>query len=386
MAGPLADRGRFASHRFRDHSFDVPLNPSLSEQVQLAESASEDVVRTAVDPIVVINDHGIILQANEATTELFGYGLDELIGRSVTILMGEPERSAHDGYLADYRRTGIRSIIGIGRDVRGATKTGRPVDLHLSVSELSVGGTTLFAGIMRDIRDRKALEVELEQANALLAAELATAKAELDVLSDRDRIARGLHDTVIQQLFAAGLGLNAAASLTADDEVVDRLSAAITQVDEAIYQLRSTVYDLHTRARPTGLKRAVLGVVAEQRPALGFEPEVKVGVNIAEVSDRVIDQLLPTLREALSNVAQHARARSAQVAVLLEDGDLVLRLSDDGRGIELVATDGGPAQPLRGNGLHNMGERAASLGGTCTVRSLPTGGTELEWRVPLSLP
>ncbi len=337
---------------------------------------------TAVHPIIVINGSGCVLQINEATSQLFGYLPDELIGLNVSVLMGEPERSAHASYLADYRRTQVRSIIGIGRDVEGRTKNGDPIAVHLSVSEIVVDGVVFFAGIMQDIRVRHMLEEELERANALLAAELATARAELDVLTDRDRIARGLHDTVIQQLFAAGLGLNAASNLALSEGLADRLTNAVNQIDDSIYQLRSIVYDLHTRARPTGLKRAVLGVVQEQTPALGFVPEVKVGVQISEVSDRVVNELMPTLREGLSNIAQHADARSAQVVLQLEDNELVLHLIDDGLGVARIEESLRQHRPVRGNGLRNMNERAESVGGSCSLRSRPGGGTELEWRVP----
>ncbi len=332
--------------------------------------------------MIVINDSGFVLQINNATSKLFGYEPDELIGRNVSILMGEPERSAHESYLADYRRTGVRSIIGVGRDVEGRTKNGDTIAIHLSVSEIVDDGVTFFAGILQDIRVRHMLEEELERANALLAAELATARAELDVLTDRDRIARGLHDTVIQQLFAAGLGLNAASNLARSEGLADRLTNAVNQIDDSIYQLRSIVYDLHTRARPTGLKRAVLGVVQEQTPALGFVPEVKVGVQISEVSDRVINELMPTLREGLSNIAQHADARSAQVVLQLDNGELVLHLIDDGLGVAKVEESLRQHRPVRGNGLRNMNERAESAGGSCSLRSRPGGGTELEWRVP----
>ena len=348
----------------------------------MAQQIAEQVIMTAVDPIVVTNDSGCVLQVNTATSRLFGYDAEEMIGENISILMGEPERSAHDSYLADYRRTGVRSIIGIGRDVEGRTKNGDAIAVHLSVSELIVNGVSLFAGIMQDIRVRHMLEEELERANALLAAELATARAELDVLTDRDRIARGLHDTVIQQLFAAGLGLNAASNLARSEGLADRLTNAVNQIDDSIYQLRSIVYDLHTRSRPTGLKRAVLAVVEEQTPALGFVPEVKVGVQISEVSDRVINELMPTLREGLSNIAQHAHARSAQVFLRLEDGELVLHLADDGLGVAPLEESLREHRPVRGNGLRNMNERADSVGGSCTLRSRPGGGAELVWRVP----
>jgi len=116
------------------------------------------VMEAAVDGIITIGGNGIVQSANAAAAELFGYSVDEMTGRNVSTLMPEPHRAAHDGYLAEYSRTGRAAIIGVGREVEGLRKDGTVFPMDLSVGEASVAGATLFTWIVRDISDRKAAQ------------------------------------------------------------------------------------------------------------------------------------------------------------------------------------------------------------------------------------
>lgn len=126
------------------------------------------IVDQAVDGILTIDDGGIIQDVNPAVLRLFGYQPEELIGRNVKILMPDPYRGEHDGYLRNYRRTGQRKIIGIGREVVGRRRDGSTFPLDLSVSEVRLGDRRLFTGIIRDITERK----DAERHRNLLMAEL----------------------------------------------------------------------------------------------------------------------------------------------------------------------------------------------------------------------
>ncbi|QDT02121.1 Sensor protein FixL [Rubripirellula lacrimiformis] len=126
------------------------------------------VLRTAVDAIVIIDQRGTIESVNPATERLFGYSADEMLDQNVKMLMPSPYQEEHDGYLDRYHKTGERRIIGIGRQVMGKRKDGSTFPLHLAVSEVDVGQRKLFAGIIRDISDLKAVEDELKQLNATL--------------------------------------------------------------------------------------------------------------------------------------------------------------------------------------------------------------------------
>jgi len=194
---------------------------------------------------------------------------------------------------------------------------------------------------------------------------------------ERERIARDLHDTVIQRLFAVGLSLQGAASRAGADPALERMRQAIDDIDDTIRDIRSAIFALHTR-RPGGasLRDDVIAIVGEATRPLGFEPSVTFDGPIdSAASDAMHEHLAATLREALSNVAKHASATKVSVDVTIAASDLVLFVADDGIGL------GDPVGS--GNGLANMRERAEALGGSCVVRSTGAGGTILEWRVPV---
>jgi two-component system sensor kinase FixL len=121
------------------------------------------VIDTAVDAIVVIDRHGAIRSVNQATERVFGYSADELVGRNVNMLMPPPYAAQHDGYLANYARTGAKKIIGIGREVAGKRKDGSVFPMDLSVGEARDGAEPIFVGIIRDITERKAAEAALRE-------------------------------------------------------------------------------------------------------------------------------------------------------------------------------------------------------------------------------
>jgi signal transduction histidine kinase len=200
----------------------------------------------------------------------------------------------------------------------------------------------------------------------------------LTVAADRERIARDLHDTVIQRLFATRLTLQSSLPLIENPEVVGRIEAAISDLDDTIRQVRTTIFGLEPP--PTserGVRARVLAFCAEVSRSLGFEPEVRfVGPIEGRVPDKTASELLSSLREMLSNVARHARASHAEVEVSVRE-DLHLRVLDDGVGMD-------PSQQSVGKGLSNMRQRAGALGGSFQLLRHPGGGTEASWRVPLT--
>ena len=140
----------------------------------MADSLYRAIVDTAVDAIVTIDRNGAIRSVNHATERLFGYTAAELIGRNVNILMPEPYAGEHDGYLANYLRTGQKKIIGIGREVVGQRKDGSVFPMDLSVGEARDGNERIFVGIIRDITDRKAAELAQRESELRLRSILDT--------------------------------------------------------------------------------------------------------------------------------------------------------------------------------------------------------------------
>jgi signal transduction histidine kinase len=198
---------------------------------------------------------------------------------------------------------------------------------------------------------------------------------ELALLGERERIARDLHDTVIQRLFATGMGLQGLIGRLQSQENRDRLQLAVDELDETIREIRGTIFALEARGSGSSLRARILDLASESAEGLGFEPRIRFeGPVDAAVSPAVAEELLKTLREALSNVARHARASSVQVQVASNADGVTLRVTDDGVGV--------PGRPSRGHGLENMRARAAALRGTFAITNRRDGGTALTWRVP----
>jgi signal transduction histidine kinase len=204
---------------------------------------------------------------------------------------------------------------------------------------------------------------------------LATRVRDLSLIEDRDRIARDLHDTVIQRLFALGLSLQVTGRSAGAPDVIERIDHAVTEIDDVIRHLRSAIFDLETAVHADGLRRAVLDLAQELTPVVGSQVRVTFdGAVDSLVGPQVAEQLLATLREALTNVGKHAVASSVLVTVAAAD-DLCLVVIDDGRGFD---ADSAPGE---GHGLRNIQSRAETLGGSLEVTRPKGGGTRLVWRV-----
>jgi len=213
---------------------------------------------------------------------------------------------------------------------------------------------------------------------AIENARLHTRLQEMALMEDRERIARDLHDTVIQRLFATGMALQGCIRLvrTDPDAAAARIEAAVDDLDLTVKHIRTAIFGLESsRLSRTGTRTRIVDLAHDAVDALGFEPRVLIdGPVDTALDESVADELVATLREALSNVARHARASHVDVAVVLDD-DLCLTVTDDGIG---------PPGPdtKRGKGLTNMERRAAKLGGEMTITEGPEGGTQLRWRIP----
>jgi signal transduction histidine kinase len=222
-------------------------------------------------------------------------------------------------------------------------------------------------------------------AQAGVALELAASQAEakrLSLYEDRDRIARDLHDLVIQRLYATGMSLEGTMPMITRPEVADRITNAVDAMDETIKEIRTTIFKLQTRdtaSRPD-LRSEVVGMVEEMTPLLGFTPSLRLGAGLSgQIHAEVAEQALAALREALSNASRHAGATRVEVIVDVgADRMLTVQVIDNGTGI--------PAGGRR-SGLANLATRAEKLGGELRLGPADPGanppGTRLEWRVPL---
>jgi PAS domain S-box-containing protein len=346
-------------------------DPSRAASSTLPDAAlPQDVTWTvfdaAPDGIVVVDEDARIALVNPRAEMLFGYDAGELSGRSMHDLVPERFRTAHRQHEAAYRAAPRTRPMGTGIQLFGRRRDGTEFPVEISLSPMAAQRRKLVIAIVRDVTAR----VEADE-------RLRSAERALHTLEDRERIARDLHDIVIQQLFASGMTLQSLHARVEDSEVAQRISTVIDDLDHTIREIRTVIFGLQTHdAAGTGPRAEILHLASECGAALGSQPRVHFDGPIESLSDEIAEQLLPALREALSNVARHSGAASVDVTVSVGPG-VVLRVVDDGIGVPAAAAGSG-------NGIRNMGARAARLGGHCEVRRRAEGGTLVEWSVPLT--
>ena len=197
------------------------------------------------------------------------------------------------------------------------------------------------------------------------------------VFEDRDRIARDLHDAVIQRLFAIGLSLQGITRSIAERPESQNLQKAIEDLDATIRQIRSSIFELSVSEADGGVRQQILTLVRELETMAALEIRVSFeGPVDNAVPTEIVDSLLLTIREAVTNIARHAAASHASVTLDIEDGICRLQIEDDGGGFDVQ-------NPRQGGfGLQNIRQRAEKLGGQFAVTSSGTG-TTLDWSAPL---
>ena len=281
---------------------------------------------------------------------------------------------------AALQEVGQTPSLGSSSDVtevatQGFTALAIPLRAHLGDAGVLVA---LFGGApsTQDFEERELLASFADQAGlALDRAQAVSDREELAVISDRERIARDLHDVVIQRLFATGLQLQGIAMLSGDPEVSSRLDQAVNDLDLTIRDIRGTIFELQNR-RTSSLRQEIRTLVREYVPILGFAPTIRtLGPIDTAVPDEIRTHLLPVLREAVSNVARHALANYAEVEVEIRDRELVVTVADDGTGVPPDRAE---------SGLRNARRRASGLGGSLELGPNQPRGTVLTWRVPLA--
>jgi signal transduction histidine kinase/CheY-like chemotaxis protein len=345
-----------------------------AEALDLVASGARRVADADVAWIEVrTEDQAVVIAACDGplTDDIRGrvVGLDEAhlfrevssAGRPVVI-----DDAAKDGRLTGFPVLNALAIgpvmvvpLVAGQRTLGALMIGNEHD-HARFSKIDVEMATTFAG------------------HAALALEFAQAQSDrehLTVLAERDRIARDLHDLVIQRLFAAGMALQSGLALVNQPEVARRISSVTEELDATITDLRTTIFQYHGGMQQAKSTRAqLLKLGADAAKTLGFPPRVTIdGPVDTMVPDPVAEHLVAVVTEALSNIARHAHATAAEISLHADQHFITLLVTDNGRGI---------GRTTRESGLRNMRDRAELLGGTFTVTSSDTG-TRLEWRVPV---
>lgn len=274
------------------------------------------------------------------------------------------------------RLTEAGTTLGVGPE----EGWGPALVLPLRVSSRAV------SGVLVTVRQTDAPPFDSEQLplassfadQAALALQLAADRRrlhEMDVLADRDRIARDLHDHVIQRLFTLGLSLQSTAMRSHSPETRGRITDAVEDVENIIGEIRTAIFDLHGGLAGTGnLRKRLNDIIAELTANTDVHTTIRMSGALGVVSGDLADDAEAVVREAVSNVVRHAHATAVTVTISVED-NLTIDVTDNGIGIpECVAT----------SGLHNLRERAEQAGGTLRVDAPPDGGTRLVWCAPVA--
>lgn len=339
----------------------IALHAELEDAKQ-AEARLAAIVQSSDDAMFSISPDGVIQTWNPGAQRLFGYSEPEIVGLPADTLVPGGLRDEF-GEMLLRLQAGTRAV---GFDTRGMRNDGTLVDVAVTVAAMrdATGVLVGFSTVLRDVTERLRTE-----------AELAAARITREVLADRDRMARDLHDRVIQRIFGAALTLQGAASLAGHPGMAVRIEAVIHELDLSIEEIRSAIFTLQRGPQsPASLRAEILDLVANAAQALGFAPTASFSGPVdTVVPDEVAAQVLAVAREALSNIARHAHASAAEIT-LSADRELVLEVTDNGRGM------GGTT---RRSGLRNLRDRAAALGGTFDLSGAANAGTTLVWRVPL---
>lgn len=353
----------------------------------LAGGEPEEVLRLVAERALTLTDSAITFLALPEDPDIPHDEVTELL---VTAAAG-PSSEALNGL-----------FVGVdGSHVGNAFRTGQPVSVDELLDEtfadmaaetgpvliLPLRARGSVIGVLASLRPAGAPPLDAatqtmmaafadQAAVALQLADTQRRMRELDVLSDRDRIARGLHDHVIQRLFAVGLSLQGTAQRARAPEVKSRLMDTIDDVQGIVQDIRHSIFDLQSNsaADSTKYRKYLHGIVVDMTADTGLRTTIRLAGPVTVLAPPLSDDVEAVLREAVSNVVRHARANTVAVELQIKD-DVTIEVTDDGEGV--------PEDCARRSGLANLAARAQNAGGIFSLANRPEGGTVLRWSAPL---
>ncbi len=322
------------------------MNESNQPQIQAAVLAA--ILENAVDAIINITPRGLVDSVNPAAEQMFGFSSAELLGKNIKILMPSPYQEEHDGYLENYLASGIRKIIGIGREVLGQRKDGSTFPMHLAVSEIKVGDRHLFTGIVRDISDLKQAEKELAEANEQLEArvkqrnaELRAAQADLvrsEKFATLGKVSGGIAHEIRNPLNAVKTSayylLNAKSPT--DEKVrehLERIDRQVSLIDNVVTALSDVAKLPETYVKPTNLALVLRSAVG----SVGLPDNISVELQFpADLPDVMADenQIVIAFKNLIRN-ARDAMPNGGQLKIdsTVNSDSVSFHISDNGIGI-----------------------------------------------------
>ena len=360
------------------------------------ETHLRSILATVPDAMIVIDELGRILSFSAAAERLFGYDENEVLGENVAMLMPSPDRERHDGYLANYRRTGTRKIIGIGRVTTARRRDGNTFPIELSIGEASLDGQRIFTGFIHDITQRQQAEMRLQD----LQAELAHVGRVSEVASLASSLAHELN----QPLTAIANYCEAARDLFDDElteenvglvrEAMDAAAKEAIRAGQIVGRLRQFMSHGDTERRPESLSKLIteanaLALVGSREHGIDVRMQLDHGTDSVFVDRIQIQQVLTNLIRNAIDAMIDSPMRSLSIRAEVGPDDLVtISVADTGSGIsETVA--GQLFQPFvtskqtgMGIGLSICRTIIEAHGGRIWFEQRPEGGTTFRFTIP----
>jgi two-component system, LuxR family, sensor kinase FixL len=374
---------------------DISEEKQLEEALRTRESHLRSILDTVPDAMIVIDGYGIIQFFSTAAERLFNYGEQEVIGRNVSELMPEPDRARHDSYLARYRSSGERHIIGIGRIVTGKRKDGTTFPMHLSIGEMQSGGEPYFTGFVRDLTEHQQTQARLQE----LQSEL----VHVSRLSAMGEMASALAHELSQPLAAISNYMKGSRRLLADsvdpnkpkiENAMDRAAEQALRAGQIIRRLRDFVSQGESEKRVESLSKLI-----EEAGALGLpgarEQNIQLRFNLNSEFDLVlvdrvqIQQVLVNLfRNALEAMAHSPRRELTATNAHAADDMIEVAVSDTGPGFHddvkpnLFQTFFTTKETGMGVGLSISRSIIEAHGGRMWAEDNPSGGATFRFTLP----
>ncbi len=318
--------------------------------------------KTAHEAILLIDVHGIIQFVNPAAETLFGYEGKELMGKNVNQLMPSPHKELHDSYINDYLESGNSTAIGKGRQLLGQRKDGSQFPMYISLGEIQLKNTHLFAGLIMDLSVQQRLQREILAIPA----------------REQQRIGEELHDGLGQQL--TGLSMLAQSLLNKASKPEYELASQIASgLHEALTQVRALARGLmpiQIYADGFMISLKEITETIEQQSHIPIRLQIDDVVLLFD--DSTATHLYRIVQESLNNAVKHAEASSIDVSLKIEQDHGVLEIIDNGIGIPLDLEDSS------GLGLNIMRHRCGLFDGEITINPAGERGTKVCCRFPIS--
>ena len=334
-----------------------------------------------MDAIITVDSALNIVMFNAAAEKIFRCSAASAIGGTLDRFIPDRFRAAHRGHVERFGRTGTTTrTMGAHLQLFGLRADGEEFPIDASISQVASGGKKFYTVILRDITERKAAEIALKRTYDELR-ELSSAMHDVRE-AERLRIARELHDELAQWLTAIKMDVSWIAARLPPDQarLVERTEKTKGLVDTTVAAVRRIAADL----RPVMLDD--LGLVATLEHLL-HELSQRTGLVVSldaddagvEFGEPLASSLYRMVQEALTNVVRHAGATEARIELRAREGDLVLTVSDNGKGIDMAV-----AAASKSYGIMGIRERAHTLGGAARIERMEAGGTRVEIVVPVA--